>query len=144
MENGIVTVPHVSEITAIFSNAPTDHFIGQYSWDATGPVLWNTQVLFGGRYHLTYQVPVMADYTNCVILAIKGTPGFSIVEISKTDGTMSSSERGWELNEAQWEKLVAAKGDFSVLGIQLNTNEAVPNWDSYIKAARKRWKNPKQ
>jgi hypothetical protein len=39
VESGINTVPHVSDITTIFSNAPMDHFIGQYSWDPAGPVM---------------------------------------------------------------------------------------------------------
>jgi hypothetical protein len=140
VEHGITNVPHVSEITALFSNAPTDHFIGQYSWNPAGPVMWNTQVYFHGRYHFTYQVPVTADYTNCMILGTSGPPVFVLLEVEKTDGRSTQFSSDWKLSESQWNKVVAAKGDFSVVGIQLKTNQPVANWDAYVKAGRSRWK----
>jgi hypothetical protein len=51
-----------------------------------------------------------------------------------SDGRASVSYGGpgqREFGAAEWKKVVEAKGDFSVIGIQLKRNSPVPNWDKY-------------
>ncbi len=60
-KRGVTAVPHVREITAIFTNSPKSHFIEQLGLRAGSkpkPAKWNTIVWFGGRYEFTYQVDV--------------------------------------------------------------------------------------
>ena len=42
----------------------------------------------------------------------------------------------WNIDEAGWQKLVVAKGDWSVLGISVKKNEPVTNFDEYVR----RWR----
>jgi hypothetical protein len=139
-KRGLIEVPHVMEIAAIFSNAPKSHFIEQLGLQPgrnRKPAKWNTVVWFYGRYELTYQVDVLPDYRAHRIK--KMSPGrFYLVEVAETydqgRGTKFDPSGNKEFGESEWEKIVAAKGDFAVLGVMLKTNSPVNGFDSYVSA----------
>ena len=143
VRDGIKTVPHVQEIKRIFSNAPTDYFITNYGFDKDKPKQWNTVVYFGGRYTFTYQVDVVVDYKNNRVGKVVGKPQFYLEEVVKVLDASSDSvgadykHPGDTLDEDKWNKLVAAHGNFSVIGITLNTNAPVQGFDEYVHAWRK-------
>ena len=137
--DGLKSVPHVSEIITIFSNAPTDHFITHFALYKDKPVKWNTVVYFGGRYILTYQVDVMVDYRKNKILKTINLPSINLSEISKVrdggGGTYNSSNEVY-FSEAEWGKIVKAHGDFSAAGIKLTTNAPIAGFDEYVRQWR--------
>lgn len=141
VRDGIKSVPYVREIERIFSNCPTDHFITQFGFDKTQPVLWNTEVFFGGRYVFTYQVFVSIDYTRNRVLKTVGVPKFYLVQVSKVFNDSPETigadfDADYKFDARDWEKIVAAKGDFSVVGITLDTNHFVPRFDDFVQSLR--------
>ena len=140
VRDGIRKVPHVDEICRIFSNAPTDHFITQYGFDKSVPVMWNTEVFFGGRYTPTYQVYVKVDYSSNRVVETTSQPEFVLVEASRvfdaSPGIVGAEfSADYKFSESKWEKVVAAGGDFSVIGITLNTNP-LKRFDEYVHSER--------
>ena len=141
--DGLKSVPHVSEIITIFSNAPTDHFITDFSLYKDKPVKWNTEVFFGGRYIFTYQVDVMVNYGNNKILKTVSQPKFFLSELSSVrDGGGGSFDESGDakFGETEWAKIVKAYGDFSAAGIKLNTNAPIAGFDEYVR----QWREPRQ
>jgi len=145
VRDGIKTVPHVQEIMKIFPNAPTDNFIGQSSYDKNIGI-WNTVVYFGGRYQFGYQVDVIVDYKHNRISKVAGIPQFYLWEVAtltplNSDGVIEATYNKSNdipfIGEKQWNKIVAAKGDFSVVGIHLITNSPIPGFDDYVHGWRK-------
>ena len=142
MRDGIKTVPHVQEIKHVFSNLPTDHFITNYGFDKAKPKTWNTEVFFGGRYEFTYQVDVIVDYKNKRIGQTVGIPHFFLVEIKSVTSNSTDTASGiygsdYKFGEKEWKKIVAAKGDFTVIGIKLNTNSPVPFFEHHVRVVRR-------
>jgi hypothetical protein len=141
VRDGITSIPHVQEILHIFPQAPIDHFITQFGFDKSKPVLWNTQVFFGGRYEFTYQTYIVVDYSKDRILKTVGPAKFNIVRVSRIyDATPESIgaefDGDYKFNESDWKKVVAANGDFSVIGVPIDTNHIVPRFDEYVKIVR--------
>jgi hypothetical protein len=141
VQDGIKTVPHVGEIRRVFTNDPTDNFITQFGFNKKMPVLWNTEVFFGGRYILTYQVYVTVDYSKCRIVETVKQPEFVLTEVSRvfdaspeTLGADFSAD--YKLTERDWKKVAAAHGDFSVIGISIKTNP-VARFDQFVQGVRK-------
>jgi hypothetical protein len=147
VRDGIKAVPHVQQIKQMFPNAPTDHFITQYGFDKSVPVTWNTVVYLYGRYEFGYQVDVIVDYESKRIGKVAGMPKFYLWEVATvskptSDGAVQSTYKASNGNrspfgEDQWNKIVAAKGDFSVIGIHLITNSPVGGFDDYVHGGRK-------
>ena|ERR1041384_2780825 len=145
-KRGVETVPHVQEIRAIFTNAPISHFIRQHGLQmgkTNKAPHWNTVVWFGERYEIRYQVQVEPDYQAHKIDKAYGAK-FSLLEVAK----ITHNGRGAEFEPsgqrvfdvAEWNNIVAAKGDFSVIGFRLKTNSPVPGFETYVNASREnRW-----
>ena len=136
-------MPHVNEVQRIFPNCPIDNFITQSAYP--GAVTWNTEVPFGGRYILTYQLPVFVNYKKRVIrrvvLETTNTPAFTLLQVSRvfdaTSETLGADfNADYKFSESDWEKVVAADGDFSAIGIRIDTNRSVPRFDDFIHAIR--------
>jgi hypothetical protein len=145
VRDGIKTVPHVQEIMKMFPNAPTDNFMGQEVYDKNVGI-WNTVVYFYGRYELDYQVDVIVDYKNNRVTKMDGIPVFRLMEVAtvstpNSDGVVEATYNKSNdipfIGEKQWNKVVAAKGDFSVIGAHLITNSPIPGFDNYVHAWRK-------
>ena len=141
--DGLKSVPHISEIKAIFSNAPTDHFITDFSLYKDKPVMWNTVVYFGGRYVFTYQVQVIVDYHKNKIVKTVSQPTFYLWELSSVSpGGLENIDRegSARFGEIEWAKIVKAHGDFSAAGIKLKTNAPVDGFDESVRG----WREPRQ
>jgi hypothetical protein len=140
VQSGIKTIRHVDEICRMFPNEPTDHFITQFGFDKSVPVMWNTEVFFGGRYTLTYQIYVSVDYSRDRIIKTTSEPKFVLVEASRVfndtpENIGADFSADYKFAESDWKKVVAAGGDFSVIGIIIKTNP-VARFDEYVHAAR--------
>jgi hypothetical protein len=114
-----------------------DHFITEYGF-ASGPRQWNTEVYFYRKYTLTLQVDVIIDYNSHTVRKTASAPIFYLDEVKSVDPTDHSAtySHQWKLNETQWEKLVRAKGDWSVLDIPVKTNQPVDGFDEYVHRMR--------
>ena len=138
VRSGISNLPWPNQMEALFGEG--DHFITHYGFDSK-PKQWNTEVYFAGRYMLTLQVDVAIDYSTDTVLTNTIPAKFYLTEIAKIEkspaGRLSIEfSNGWDLNEEQWSQLVAAKGDWSVLGISLRLSDPVPGFDEYVKVHR--------
>jgi len=141
VRHGIKNVPHVQEVMKMFPGVPTDHFITQYGFEKDKPVQWNTEMFIYGRYIFTYQVDVVVDYQNNRIEKILTNAQFAMREITNvTDyGDNIGARFGSDdkFGEKKWNMVVASKGDFSVIGINLKTNSPVPRFNEFVNATRR-------
>jgi len=142
VRSGIMTLPHVQEIKKLFPDAPTDHFFIEYGFHKDQPTTWNTVVYFDGRYVLTYSIDVWIDFHSHRVTNVASAPTFHLWEARKITVHPGGSVEceyeppGYLFGEEKWNKIVAARGDFSAAGIQLKTNSPVPGFDEYIQAWR--------
>jgi hypothetical protein len=141
VRDGIQTVPHVKEILQIFNNDPTDNFITEFGFYKSQPVMWNTEVFFGGKYILTYQIPVLIDYKKSRISKAHGQAKFTLVRVSRVfndtpDNVGADFDEDYKIGEADWERVVAANGDFKAIGIVVDTNKPVARFDDFVRAVR--------
>jgi hypothetical protein len=137
VRNGIKSVPHVQEITEMFPGAPIDHFITQYGFDKNAPVMWNTVAYIYGRYELGYQVYVMVDYKKNQVSKVVGAPKIYLWEVAPNHPIVGTFTSSHTISENDWKKVIAAKGDFSVIGIHLITNSPVAGFDDYVSSWHK-------
>jgi hypothetical protein len=96
---------------------------------------------------LDYQVNVIVDYKKNKIGKVDGIPEFLLLEVATVSkptpggavgATFKTADKVSHIfGEEQWNKIVAAKGDFSVIGIHLITNSPIPGFDDYVHAGRK-------
>ena len=100
-----------------------------------------TLVYFGGRYQLGMKVVVEVSDDFSAITKVKGEPKFYFFELSRVPRPPNSlgsydgsSERSFGRDE--WQKIVAAKGDFSVIGIKLKRGPPIPGFDEYVRSIR--------
>jgi biopolymer transport protein ExbD len=99
-----------------------------------------------GRYELRMDVPV--QYTEDHLkIAGYGQPSCYLEEvasvITRDDGAGGTELSGTEAGSLQkhfglkeWEALVGSKGDFSVIGCELNKDNPVPNFDLVIRVKK--------
>lgn len=125
----------------MFPGAPTDNMILEFGVWRNETAVWDTVVYFGGKYRLSYQVNVNVDYTRNQIGRMTTKPKFVLVRVGRVYNA-SSDTLGAQIiedhkfDESAWEKVVAAKGDFSVVGIKLDTNSVIPGFDEFVKSER--------
>jgi hypothetical protein len=138
IRSGCDKIPQVRQIDRILGNAVHrvssrmghDQVVGRYEW--------SSEVYFGGRYELVMWVDVEVDQRSSEISTILDAPKFRLLEVGRVD---LSSERGpsisyqgqREFNAAEWERVVEADGDFSVIGIEINNSQPIANFDEMIK-----------
>ncbi len=148
IRHGIQSIPHVTEIRRLFPDAPTDHFITNYNIEKQKPHVWNTEVFFGGRYTLTYEVDVVINYNEHRynehrIEKVVSSGKFnlrSFARIAQGDGDFDRFEWDRHFGETEWNKVVEAGGDLSVIGIRLDLKSPpIPGWDDYVR----RWSEPR-
>ena len=101
-----------------------------------------TQAYFADRYHLRMEAPVELDDDDVLITGLRGEPTFVLREIA----TMERSNGGLSLDPvwrqpehrfdlAAWNKVIAAQGDFSAIGIEIDPTP-VPDARIYIDRLR--------
>jgi hypothetical protein len=138
VKSGLDTLPWPKEMEALFGEG--DHFVTHYGF-SPGPKKWNTEIFFGGRYTLTLQVDVDIDYKGHTIRSNVAPAKFYLWEV----GALIRGARGvegadiagqWIFDEAKWKRLVQAKGDWSAIGIPVNTNSPIEGFDDYVKGCR--------
>jgi len=120
----------------------TDHFISQYGFNRNGgdrTNTWNSEAYFDGRYALTMQTEVVVDYQNHTVKSSGESP-FYLVEHYFICPDLSSREREVaKFGKAEWEKLYASGGDFSVIGVHIVKDQPVANFDAMAQT----WRRPR-
>jgi hypothetical protein len=101
-----------------------------------------TQAYFADRYHLRMEAPVELDDDDVLITGLRGEPTFVLREIAameRSNGRLSldpvwrQPEHRFDL--AAWNKVIAAQGDFSAIGIEIDPTP-VPDARIYIDRLR--------
>lgn len=139
VRSGLQIMPWPLEIEQLFGDA--DHFITHWNFGGSEPRQWNTEVYFGGRFSLTMQVETEVDYWKRAVVRTVTPPKFYLWKYSKVTqgpngGGSYGVEKQWEFGEAEWKKLVAAKGDWSAIGISVGTTNPIANFDIHVKEMR--------
>lgn len=103
--------------------------------EAGGGPTWNSVAFFEGRYQITLQLPVAVESpvdgrgigpARYLLLE------FDRIEISGNGSATASFSNNWTITPAQWDKVYAAGGDFSVLNIPIIKGHPLENFDAYI------------
>jgi hypothetical protein len=132
--SGFKVLPWPKQMETLFGDG--DHIIVDYNRQPE----WHTVIYFGGRYELDLTARVSIDYEKHEIKPAVGHPEFYLHEVKSVqheNGSVAAYFSGqWVFDEAQWKKLVAAKGDWAAIGIPVKTNSPVIGFDDYVKAER--------
>ena len=146
--SGCEKIPQVRQIETLFGKG--DHFItgGEphlMPGGANDICQWSTDVYFAGRYQLTMWVDIEIDRRNSEVSRVVDTLKFRLLEVTRvdmlSDGRPSISYGGSgqrEFSAADWKKVVEAKGDFSVIGIQIRNDAPIANFDELMKWSQSR------
>ena len=141
VKDGFTKIPQAGEIEDLLGEA--DHFI---SYSGSGEKQdWNTEVYFAGRYRLTMQVGVKVDRSLSKIVEVIGEPKFRLGETTRVEVDLGGSVRAFsdepcqhaEFGVTEWNKVVQAKGDFSVVGVAIKKRQPVPNFEQFVEAMRR-------
>lgn len=131
-------LPAAIQIERMFSTSDkkqvfpsTDHFFATYEFNGKDSVLrktFVTEAYFGGRYQLTMQADVELDRNDKVITKLRSEPTFVLRELESVEtpqGFYHPDVPRWRREDRfdleAWNKVVAADGDFSVIGITIDT-----------------------
>ena len=131
-------LPAALQIERMFSTSDkkqvfpsTDHFFSTYEFNGKDSVLrktFVTEAYFGGRYQLTMQADIELDRNDKVITKLWSQPTFVLRELESVEtpqGFYHPDVPRWRredrFNLEAWNKVVAADGDFSVIGITIDT-----------------------
>ena len=133
VQSGYPLIPEAKQIDDLLG--PAWHQTSNYEEPNT--VEWQTNVLFAGRCELTMLIHVEIDRRSGRVLKVLEKPRFVLSEIGSVEvepnGQIGISYgESQEFGLAEWQKVVAAKGDFSVIGIHLNRSAPVANFDKYL------------
>jgi hypothetical protein len=107
------------------------HFIS-YVTGHYGPPTWNSATKLYGRYKLQMSASLQIDRQQ-LTATFSSPPTFHLTEVASIsrlpDGRDYVTYGGsWELSAEEWQRLVQAKGDFSVLGLSLIRDDPVPGF----------------
>ena len=127
-------VPHLKEFLVLFPNAIVRYLSFA---DADFPSLSITTTLHD-RYEFNMRIPVTYSEDNQKILGY-GSPRCHLLEIESVArrgdvlGGTSGGDLQKHFGEEEWKALVKSKGDFSVLGYELNKDAHVPDFELVTK-----------
>ena len=140
VQSGFEKIPQSLEIEELFGEA--DHFITHWGME-DGPLHWNSEVYFYGRYSLTMQVYVEVDGRYGKVIRMVDEPEFLLCEYTaaRPEGSgggwgADPGEQHW-LSPAEWKTLVENNGDFSAIGITVYRDRPVPGFDGFVRAKRR-------
>lgn len=137
IQDGRAHVLEVRQFDQLFGNRY--HFITYYGiWG--GSPSWNSKAAIHDRYVLTLQFPIKISVTGAAITQT-GPPTFYLYEITQVtrlgDGRVESQSTGiaGQFGAKEWDKVVAAGGDFGVIGFKLDKDRPVDgfkeNWEGF-------------
>jgi hypothetical protein len=137
--SGFGLFPQAVEMERFFGEG--DHSIS-YSGNRALGQRWHTIIYFGGRYEFVMEVPVLVDRRFSRIEKVLGEPTFSLLEITGITREPSGQigcryGRNYNFGVKDWERVVAAKGDLSVIGIHLKKGSPVPDFSAFVYAAER-------
>jgi hypothetical protein len=132
--NGVSQIEPARQMEELFENCR--HFITY-----TGPEgisTWDAEAYFGGRYHLSLQVPV--EIESATRGRVIGEPRFYLWEVESVSispsGQVHTSFVGsgqLEFGRAEWLRIVAADGVFGAIGYHIKTGPPIPNFEAYAR-----------
>jgi len=145
VKSGYAKIPQARQLDEMIGKA--DHSIKNYRDDNNEGVQceWISEVYFGGRYELVMTVDVRVDRQTSDVSKILGTPRFLLLEIKSVE--MSSDGRATvsfapgtqrEFGIAEWERIGDAKGDFSVVGVQIKNAPPIANFEEFAQESHRR------
>jgi hypothetical protein len=142
--SGYSKIPQARQIDEFFGKA--EHRVADEGDETDEGIKeeWISEVYFGGRYLLVMTVDIRVDRRTSEVSKIIGTPVFQLLEIQSVDMSSGAprlhhrAPGGREFNAADWDKIVAAKGDFSAIGIQMHEDGPISNFDDLLKWSRSR------
>jgi len=136
IQSGIHGNSYPAEFNKLF---PGDQNIISYYTGGAGAPAWTSSAGLYGRYVFRMHLSIALDRSRTNIISY-GPPTFYLYELPKI--TFSSNSNPYiQINQITtfstqtWAQLLEAKGDFTVLGIVLKTNEPVKgfkdNWNRF-------------
>jgi len=126
-------LPCVAEFVSLY---PDSRHLASYMTGIAGPPTWTSTAGIDGRYILRMEMRVTPNKSLSGFSG-SGTPQFTLQEITQV--VVDSAHRSTAVYPGttslafgldKWKKLVAAKGDLSVLGIAEIKDQPVQNFDA--------------
>lgn len=123
-------------VADFYSLYPDSRHLITYATGDMGPPTWTSTAGIDGRYILRMEMGVTP---NKSLSGFSGgaTPQFSLQEISRVSVdslhrpiVVEPGNTTLTFGLSEWKKLVAAKGDLSVLGITEIKDQPIPNFDA--------------
>lgn len=137
VQSGYQIIPEARQIDDLLGPAWHKLTNGRLSYSREPDIAeWQTEALFGGRYQLTMWVKTEVDRQSGKVSKVIGEPRFILAEVSRISRRGVSYQGGHEFGAEEWQKVVKAKGDFSVIGIRLDRNHPVRGFAEYMKIPR--------
>jgi hypothetical protein len=145
MRSGYEQIPQARQIDELLGKA--DHSVMNEGADTEEGVKeeWISEVYFGGRYELVMTVDIRVDRRTSNVSKVIGTPRFRLLEIESVEllsgGRASISYRGSaqrQFGSVEWERVVDANGDFSVIGIEIEKSTPILNFDELVQESQRR------
>lgn len=139
MRSGYLMIPQARQIDELIG--PADHAVVNEGGETDEGVkeIWISEVYFGPR--------IRVDRRTSHVSKVLGSPEFQLCEIESVamspSGQFTISYRASgqrEFSATDWEAIVESKGDFSVIGIQLEDGPDVANFDEWKNEAHSRAK----
>jgi len=142
VRSGLSKIPEARQIEELLGDS--DHCISYHGSRAVGND-WNTEVYFYKRYVLLMQVPVRMGYEFDEVLEVLDQPKFYLVEVrsikyygSQPGATIEQGDDWpYPFTAEEWAKVYEARGDFSVIGIDLKKDQPVKDFDKFVEAGRR-------
>jgi hypothetical protein len=125
--SGYVVIPQAKQIDDLLG--PARHYWSNFS--SRGRVQWFTETIFPGRYELTMWADVEYEPETGKILRVIGEPRFRLQEIEAVHGNQALYSKGVEFGASAWQRVADAKGDFSVIGIEVDRANVIPGFAAY-------------
>ncbi len=126
-------LPCVAEFVSLY---PGSRHLASYMTGTAGPPTWTSTAGIDGRYVLRMEMRVTPNKFLSGFSG-SGTPQFTLQDVSQVsvDPARESTavypgNTSLTFGLDKWKKLVAAKGDLSVLGVTEIKDQPVPNFDA--------------
>lgn len=131
IENGRKAIPYAAQFRELYPQAWQD------ITKSYGRPAFYSEVGLHGRYSLQMKVPVQVG-TDGVTVVSYDKPEFYLHEVESIEAlgdgriqinSAKDSARHLRFGPNEWERVVTAKGDCSVLGYSMVTNQPLPRFD---------------